>query len=122
MVEGIMLRKDCGDRCVHVIAAVRAEGDTRKSLGMANAGASACHESGGEWAIDDTKGAELEPKGVRRARAGDIAYCEKRNSAVNMPIEKSWQAIGKAPIGVRWIENKGDATNKLTHCRLVAQA
>ena len=73
-------------------------------------------------AWDDVSGAALNPQEVKRARREEIDYVHKMNLYTKVPIKEAYQATGKAPISVRWIDiNKGDTEAPNYRSRLVAR-
>ena len=82
----------------------------------------ALHEEDGTVAFDDQSGAPLIPGEVAKARQEEIEYF--RSMGVYRKVDKSvcWEATGKAPIPVRWVDiNKGDNTSPNYRSRLVAK-
>ncbi len=76
-----------------------------------------------EWmvAVDDQSGEPLEPRMVKLARKEEIAYFKEREVYEKVKMNECWEATGKAPIGVRWVDiNKGDTANPNYRSRLVA--
>jgi len=77
----------------------------------------------GKWtiAIDDQTGEPLCPKLVRIARKEEIAYFKERDVYEKVKLSECWEATGKNPIGVKWVDiNKGDKANPNYRSRLVA--
>ncbi len=77
----------------------------------------------GKWtiAVDDQTGEPLCPKMVRIARKEEIAYFKERDVYEKVKLSECWEATGKNPIGVKWVDiNKGDKTNPYYRSRLVA--
>ena len=73
-------------------------------------------------AFDDVSGKELHPHLMRQARIDEIKYFKEHNVYTKVPLQECWQAIGKAPIGVRWVDvNKQDDENPKCRSRLVAK-
>ena len=75
-----------------------------------------------EIAWDDVSGAELDPKKDRKAREEEIQYVRTMDLYEKVPIIECYNATGKAPISIRWIDiNKGDNVNINYRSRLVAR-
>lgn len=73
-------------------------------------------------AWDDESGAALDPREVQRARREGIEYVRKMNLYTKVSTKEAYQATGKSPISVRWIDiNKGDAECPNYRSRLVAR-
>ena len=73
-------------------------------------------------AWDDVFGSPLNPKQVQRARQEEIDYAHKMHLYTKVPIKEVYQATGKGPISVRWIDiNKGDDENPEYRSRWVAR-
>jgi hypothetical protein len=71
---------------------------------------------------DDLSGEELDPSLVMAARSEELKEFVKHNVYNKVPISKCWEATGKAPIGVRWVDvNKGDKIHPEYRSRLVAK-
>ena len=79
-------------------------------------------ESGGEWnEFCDEVGNPLESGEVRVARLEKIAGLIERGTSVKVPIAECYQATGKAPIRIRFVDaNKGDHQHSNSRSRLVA--
>ena len=57
----------------------------------------------------------LDQKLVKKARAEEMEEFKKHNVYTKVPIEEAWEAMKKAPIGVRWMDvNKGDKVHPET--------
>ena len=81
-------------------------------------------DDGGEYveAWDDVSGSPLNPKEVQKARQEEIDYVHRMNLYTKVPNKEAYQAIGKSPISVRWIDiNKGDMECPNYRSRLVAR-
>ena len=71
---------------------------------------------------DDITGKELDPEMVREARAEEMKEFDKHKVYDKVPISQCWQATGRKPIGVRWVDiNKGDNKKPKYRSRLVAK-
>ena len=56
------------------------------------------------------------------ARSEEMKEFIKRNVYNKVPLSTCWEATGKAPIGVRWVDvNKGDKIHPDYRSRLVAK-
>ena len=85
--------------------------------------ASKCHEDDEKYiAWDDVSGAPLLPHLVREARKAEMEYFKKMKVYMKVPKSKCFQATGKAPIGVRWIDvNKQGEDDPLYRSRFAAK-
>ena len=83
----------------------------------------AMEEGETEWVFyDDVTGEALDWEGVIKAREEEIEEFRKHGVYHKVPITKCYEATGKAPIGVRWIDiNKGDKGAPEYRSRLVAK-
>jgi hypothetical protein len=83
----------------------------------------AMEEGETEWVFyDDVTGETLDWEGVIKAREEEIEEFCKHGVYHKVPITKCYEATGKAPIGVRWIDiNKGDKGTPEYRSRLVAK-
>ena len=80
------------------------------------------HEDDGIIAYDDQSGATLSPAMVAAARQEEIRYFHEMKVYRKVNISECWNATGKPPIAVRWIDiNKGDSDNPNYRSRLVAK-
>ena len=80
------------------------------------------HEYVGEEAFDDTSGSQLVPSMVAAARREEIEYFRQMGVYRKVHRDECWQATGKGPIQVRWVDiNKGDETRPNYRSRLVAK-
>ncbi len=71
---------------------------------------------------DDMSGEELNSDLVKQARAEEMGEFRKHEVYKKVPINLCWETIGRAPIGVRWVDiNKGDKVNPEYRSRLVAK-
>jgi hypothetical protein len=71
---------------------------------------------------DDMSGEPLISSEVQRARTEEMEEFKKHQVYTKVPIQKCWDATGKGPIGVRWVDiNKGDKINPEYRSRLVAK-
>ena len=72
--------------------------------------------------IDQNTGLALDPESVRRAREDELAEVDKHGVWEKVPVSQCWEATGKKPIGVRWVDtDKGAGTGKQNiRCRLAA--
>ncbi len=58
---------------------------------------------------DNTSGQPLDPSLVRKARIEEMEEVRKHTVYHKVPLEKCWEATGKRPMKVRWVDlNKGD--------------
>ena len=84
----------------------------------------ALHEPGceGMEAYDDITGQELDPRLMMRARRDEIKYFRDMGVYEKVSVQESYEATGKAPIAVRWVDiNKGDSASPNYRSRLVAK-
>ncbi len=73
-----------------------------------------------DW--DDLSGKELDPTLAKEARKEELEEYKKHGVYEKVDIEECWDATGKAPIGVRWVDvNKGDEIHPEVRSRLVAK-
>ena len=73
-------------------------------------------------AWDDKSGAWLKHELMAKARREELAYSKYMGVHRKVPLSKCWDAIGKDPISVRWVDiNKGDTGNPQYRSRLVAK-
>ena len=71
---------------------------------------------------DDVASQPLDQKLVKKAKAAEMEEFKKHNVYTKVPIEEAWEAMKKAPIGVRWMDvNKGDKVHPEYRSRLVAK-
>ena len=64
----------------------------------------------------------MDPQGVRKARAAEIAYYEKMGVYIKVPMSECLAKTGQKPIGVRWVgTDKGDRDRPSYRSRLVAK-
>jgi hypothetical protein len=71
---------------------------------------------------DDVSGEPLDPDLVRKARAEEMDEIRKHGVYKKVKRGIAWEATGKAPIKVRWVDvNKGDKTHPEYRSRLVAK-
>ena len=56
------------------------------------------------WCVDDVTGHELDPTAVRRARREEIECYRRMDAFEVVPVSRCWEATGRAPIGVRWLD------------------
>ena len=76
----------------------------------------------GMYATDDVSGEALSPAMVVAARKEEIKYFHDMKVYKKVPRAKCFEATGKAPISVRWIDvNKGDTSAPNYRSRLVAR-
>ena len=69
----------------------------------------------------DVTGAALDPTMARAARIEEVEYIRKMNLCNKVQTSECWNAFGKAPFKVRWIDiNKGDVQEPNYRSRLVA--
>ena len=75
-----------------------------------------------EVAFDDLSGKELPIAKVRAARTEEVKYMKSRNQWTVVDETVCWQATGKAPVPIRWVDvNKGSDEDMNVRCRLVAK-
>ena len=61
--------------------------------------------------MDQNMGLVLDPEAVRRAREDELSEVDKHGVWENVPVLQCWDATGKKPIGVRWVDtDKGVGT------------
>ena len=73
-------------------------------------------------AFDDVSGQELKPELMVKARREEIAYFRETGVYEKVDLAEAWQATGKGPIAVRWVDiNKGDSEHPNYRSRLVAK-
>ena len=85
--------------------------------------AEALHDTGceGMEAFDDVSGQPLDPALMIKARKSKIEYFCDMGVYEKVDVNECWSVIGKAPIGVRWLDiSKGDSANPNYRSRLVA--
>ena len=71
---------------------------------------------------DDLTGQILKDEGVDAARAKELAYFHAKNVWKVVPKSNAYQATGRGPISVRWVDvNKGDDQSPNYRSRLVAR-
>ena len=76
----------------------------------------------GEPMWDDASGKPLDPKLVGEAREEELREFRKLGVYIKVPVSRCWDATGKKPIGVRWVDiNKGDDEKPEYRSRLVAK-
>ena len=86
--------------------------------------AKSLHEDDGHGliAFDDVSGQELKPELMVKARREEIAYFREMGVYEKVDLAEAWQAIGKGPIAVRWVDiNKGDSEHPNYRSRLVGR-
>ena len=105
----------------NIASAAAEEGDV--CLSSFEHPADALHEPDPEIiAEDDVSGEKLEATLVRDARKEEIAYFKSMGVYRKVPISKCYEATGRRPIDVRWIDiNKGDSKSPKYRSRLVAK-
>ena len=59
-----------------------------------------------EEAWDDVNGGELDAGDVREARKEEVEYMESRRIWDVKPTSECWDKLGKAPVGVRWVDSR----------------
>ena len=75
-----------------------------------------------DFAWDDVKNVELDPKQVRDARKVEISYVQKHKVYEYATVAECRRVTGSDPVGTRWLDtNKGDSTNPCYRSRWVAQ-
>ena len=75
-----------------------------------------------ETFYDDMSGELLDPQLVKKARAEELEYAGRYNVFDIVDLAVCWQATGKAPIKVRWVDvNKGDDVAPNYRSRFVAR-
>ena len=92
--------------------------------GSNNCPAKSLHEDDGHGlvAFDDVSGQELKPELMVKARREEIAYFREMGVYEKVDLAEAWQATGKGPIAVRWVDiNKGDSEHPNYRSRLVAK-
>ena len=71
---------------------------------------------------DDLSGKPLNPERVKKARREEMEEFRKHGVYNKIPVGRAWEATGKKPIAVRWVDiNKGDDVNPDYRSRLVAK-
>ena len=71
---------------------------------------------------DEVSNRRLDNAEVEKARLEELRQVYKFKVYDKVPIKECYDATGKEPIGVRWLDiNKGDESNKDYRSRLVAQ-
>ena len=84
----------------------------------------ALHENDHDYmrAFDDVTGQELDPQLMMKARRDEIQYFRDMGVYEKVDVSECWNATGKAPIAVRWVDiNKGDTANPNYRSRSVAK-
>ncbi len=57
----------------------------------------------------DISGMAMIKELVDGARKGEMDTFKKHGVNEKVPIEECWESVGKAPVGVKWVDtNKGD--------------
>ena len=77
----------------------------------------------GMEAFDDVTGQALDPALMVQARKDEIEYFRSMGVYEKVDVQECWNVLGKAPIGVHWVDiNKGESGKPNYRSRLAARS